>query len=66
MNGRTVVHLPTGATIEDLKAQLDFKRPVITAVNGDHVEEEGHVLHDGDQASFFSIMGGGCPRAQIE
>lgn len=57
--GRATITLDDGATVGDLLAQLDIKRRVIVALNGDQKQDKTHILQDGDQVSVFKVIGGG-------
>ena len=57
--GRATISLQDGATVGDLITQLGIKRRVIVALNGNQKPEKTHILHDDDQVSIFTVIGGG-------
>lgn len=56
--GKTILTLPAGATIDDVRQQLKIKQTVSAAVGGAQVENN-HVLQDGDDLQMFRMIGGG-------
>jgi thiamine biosynthesis protein ThiS len=57
--GRATIDLEDGASVGDLISHLGIKRRVIVALNGGQKSDETHILSDGDQASIFTVIGGG-------
>ena len=57
--GRATIDLEDGASVDDLLAQLGIKRRVIISLHGNQKLDKTHILHDGDQVSIFTVIGGG-------
>lgn len=56
--GRTILSLPSGATIADVLQQLEINRKVNAAVDGTQVEIS-YTLQNGDDLHLFRPLGGG-------
>ena len=61
MNGRSVIDLNDGATLQDLLTKLDITRRVVISVNGEHESDLSRQLEDGDEIKLFSSISGGAP-----
>ncbi|OQY31168.1 MAG: hypothetical protein B6243_08870 [Anaerolineaceae bacterium 4572_5.2] len=57
--GTTILALPNGATAAHLLAHLKIDRQCSILVNGQEVEDENHLLQDGDEVQMLIILGGG-------
>jgi molybdopterin converting factor small subunit len=59
--GKGVVELPDGATIEDLLAKLGITLPQaqMVLINGQHQHDYKATLHEGDTVSIFPPLAGG-------
>jgi len=57
--GRTVLDMSDGARLEDILTELDIRRNVVVAVNGEHEKDMSRRLADGDEVKIFSSVGGG-------
>jgi thiamine biosynthesis protein ThiS len=58
-NGRSVLELNEGATLQDLLSKLDIKRRVVISVNGEHETDYSRQLKNGDEIQLFSSISGG-------
>ena len=57
--GKTILTLPDGSTAAQLSAYLDIDRQCSILVNGQEIEDENHLLQDGDEVQMLMILGGG-------
>jgi len=58
-NGRAVLEVEDGLSIEDLLIQLEIRRAVIVSINGVHEPNKKYKLKDGDDVILFSSVSGG-------
>ena len=58
-NGRVVLQLNDGASLQDLLDELDITRKVVISVNDDHESDVSCRLQDGDRVKIFSSISGG-------
>jgi len=58
--GRVVMQMDRGVTLDDLLDELDISRRVVISVNGDHETNRTRELQDGDEIRIFSSISGGC------
>ena len=57
--GQATLALKDESTIADLLSNLQIKRRVIVAVNGDEEKEMDFVLSEGDEVLVFTVISGG-------
>ena len=57
--GKATMILNNDSSIADLLEELQIKRKVVVAVNGDEEKGLDHVLSDGDEVLVFTIISGG-------
>ena len=57
--GQATLALKDESTIADLLSNLQIKRRVIVAVNGDEEKEMNFVLSEGDEVLVFTVISGG-------
>ena len=57
--GQATLVLKHESTIADLLSNLQIKRRVIVAVNGDEEKEMDFVLSEGDEVLVFAVISGG-------
>ena len=57
--GRAMLHLKSGAILQDLLDELDITRKVLLSVNGEHESDTTRQLQDGDIVKMFSSISGG-------
>ena len=57
--GRTTLDLPEGSTLRDLVTRMDFKIPVVCALNGQIERDLMYQLKAGDEVHILRPSGGG-------
>ena len=57
--GKATLKLNNDSTIADMLDNLNIKRKVVVAVNGDEEKGLEHVLRDGDDVLVFTVVSGG-------
>ena len=57
--GKTTYELKNGSSIEDMLGELQIRRKVVVAVNGDEEKGLDFVLSDGDEVLVFTVVSGG-------
>ena len=57
--GQATLALKDESTIADLLNNLQIKRSVVVAVNGDEEKEMDFVLSEGDEVLVFTVISGG-------
>lgn len=57
--GKTVLDLPPGSTLADVRARLDVPALAVCAVNGQVERDNCRELRDGDTVGVFRAAGGG-------
>jgi len=57
--GKATMILNNDSSIADLLDELQIKRKVVVAVNGDEEKGLDYVLNDGDEVLVFTVVSGG-------
>lgn len=57
--GHAVLHLESGAILQDLLDELGITRKVVISVNSVQEMDKSRQLHDGDIVKMFSSISGG-------
>ena len=58
-NGKAVLQLKDGASLQDLLDDLDITRRVVVSVNENHEADMSLRLQEGDRVKIFSSISGG-------
>ena len=57
--GKATYELNNGSSIQDMLENLQIRRKVVVAVNGDEETGLDYVLCDGDEVLVFTVVSGG-------
>ena len=57
--GRAVLHLKSGASLQDLLEELGITRKVVISVNDEQEMDTSRLLQNGDKIKMFSSIHGG-------
>lgn len=57
--GKTVLEMPPGSTLVDVRARLNVPALAVCAVNGQVERDNCRELQDGDTVGVFKAAGGG-------
>ena len=58
-NGQAVLHLKSGASLQDLLNELGITRKVVISVNNEQEMDKSRQLQNGDKVKIFSSISGG-------